>query len=387
MQGASWPSTQSIDLYHCLRSAFLVALILLIGYLSYTVWILPSIYSLVHYANVTVLLISVVTLVLFFATGLYGEKIAYAYKFVPQANRAMRPFNIYLNTRVRSRLSWLNPFRITSTPAPPPISRQASLQPVPRSASPSSRSAQTSGSIEADSTTLRRSTSSSSSSSVASARSAGAIRSRTPSRSPSPSSSWSPVTRAVVHPAPPSVRGVPIPPIPPAQNPRGEMIFSSRVSAAFREGYERYRGEWERRRAEATRGPQAQPLWLPWFPRRPRRAISEEKMSRPSTPNNDSLERTRGRSVTGLGTGGTSTPTGFGSKTSSRHPSPYRSSPRTSRPSSPGQSRPATPSSTDATNTKDGGRIRAESFSALLQTMEEDVQGDQRSLAPSAIPR
>lgn len=39
-----------------------------------------------------------------------------------------------------------------------------------------------------------------------------------------------------------------IPSIPPSSNPRGELIFSSRVHAAFREGYERYRDSYERKR-------------------------------------------------------------------------------------------------------------------------------------------
>lgn len=41
-----------------------------------------------------------------------------------------------------------------------------------------------------------------------------------------------------------------IPPIPPSKNPRGELIFSSRVDKAFRESYERYRSAFERRRDE-----------------------------------------------------------------------------------------------------------------------------------------
>ncbi|PWN23152.1 hypothetical protein BCV69DRAFT_244670, partial [Microstroma glucosiphilum] len=44
--------------------------------------------------------------------------------------------------------------------------------------------------------------------------------------------------------------GSAIQPIPPSSNPRGEMIFSSKVSLAFREGYERYRNVFERRRKE-----------------------------------------------------------------------------------------------------------------------------------------
>jgi hypothetical protein len=41
-----------------------------------------------------------------------------------------------------------------------------------------------------------------------------------------------------------------IPPIPPAKNARGELIFSSRVDNSFRESYERYRSAFERKREE-----------------------------------------------------------------------------------------------------------------------------------------
>lgn len=43
---------------------------------------------------------------------------------------------------------------------------------------------------------------------------------------------------------------VPIPPIPPTTNPRGELRFSSRVDRSFRDGYERYRANFERKRAQ-----------------------------------------------------------------------------------------------------------------------------------------
>ncbi|GAA5820688.1 hypothetical protein JCM3770_001452 [Rhodotorula araucariae] len=229
--------------------AFLFSLVGVSAYLAYVVFVLPSIYSLVHYGNVAMLLVAVTTLVLFFATGMYSEKIAYAHKFVPQANRALRPFNIYLNTRHRSRFSL---FRLFSSPAPPSTTL---------SRTPSGQSMNSQGSAPP----LLRSPSACSASS-ASLRSAGAWRS--PSTSPplspsafppaSPPTHNDPVTRAL--PSSPSssgggggARGIPLPPIPPAQNPRGELIFSSRVSPQFREGYERYRGEWERRRAEAKR--------------------------------------------------------------------------------------------------------------------------------------
>ncbi|KAJ6590928.1 hypothetical protein DFH09DRAFT_1138115, partial [Mycena vulgaris] len=43
---------------------------------------------------------------------------------------------------------------------------------------------------------------------------------------------------------------VPIPPIPPTTNPRGELRFSSRVDRVFRDNYERYRANFERKRAQ-----------------------------------------------------------------------------------------------------------------------------------------
>lgn len=41
--------------------------------------------------------------------------------------------------------------------------------------------------------------------------------------------------------------------MPTSSNPRGELIFSSRVDKTFREGYERYRAAFERRREEKQR--------------------------------------------------------------------------------------------------------------------------------------
>ncbi|GAA5886086.1 hypothetical protein JCM6882_004259 [Rhodosporidiobolus microsporus] len=259
--------------------AFLIGLVAVIAYLAYLVFVIPSIYSLVHYGNVAMLLVAATTLVLFFATGMYSEKIAYAHKFVPQANRALRPFNVYLNTRHRSRFSIFNLFR--STP-PSPASTTLSRTPSGRSIASDLSSPPLSRRTSASST---HSNASSSGGSGVSFRSSGAFRSPPvsppsspplhassslsptfPSPPPSPPAPASPslapsndpVTRA---PVPPPQRtstlppggGVPIPPIPPAQNPRGEIIFSSRVAPQFREGYERYRGEWERRRAEAKR--------------------------------------------------------------------------------------------------------------------------------------
>lgn len=48
----------------------------------------------------------------------------------------------------------------------------------------------------------------------------------------------------------PGRRGTTIPPIPPSTNPRGELIFTSRVDKHFKESYERYRAAFEKRRDE-----------------------------------------------------------------------------------------------------------------------------------------
>lgn len=162
-------------------------------------------------------------------------------RFVPQANRALRPFNIYLNTRTRSSFSTFTHYLSSFLPPPPPAPHHPSPPPL------AVTSAIASSTDDAPiSTTQSRRLSSSSTSSFRSnlgksppgSPSARPVDAHTASSSPSASASFSSA----------SPRGVPLSPIPPANNPRGELIFSSRVSASFREGYERYRAEWERRR-------------------------------------------------------------------------------------------------------------------------------------------
>ena len=171
------------------------------------------------------LFVSLTTLVLFFASGTYSEKIGYAnrcvscplpcwpsasplptthHSYVPHANRALRNFNMYLNVRrppLRTKL---------------PFNPLAYLFPRPAPSPPPSRG----------------------------------HGSRSPSPSPSPP-----------HGAAKRSASAPIPPIPPASNPRGELIFSSRVDRAFRESYERYRAAFERRREERERAAYAS-HWL-----------------------------------------------------------------------------------------------------------------------------
>lgn len=135
--------------------------------LSHFVVISPRSSVFLQYSLAGVLMICLTTLFLFFASGMHAERIRSANKFVPQANRSLRNFNMHLNTRIRSAAS----------------------------------------------------------------------------SSTSSTSSWS---------------------IPPAQNSRGELIFSSRVSPEFREGYERYRAAFERRRAEKMAAKRAQ-SWKRWL--------------------------------------------------------------------------------------------------------------------------
>jgi len=182
---------------------------------------LPNVYGpdvkvrLHPYVASGLLFVSVTTLLLFFATGLYSERIGYANRcvrdafldilpftlrsYVPHANRALRNFNMYLNMRQAPRRSPYNPL---SYLFPRPSLASAS-QSRPRSPSP---------------TQLGRRSSS----------------------------------------------AVPMPSIPPTTNPRGELIFSSRVERTFREAYERYRAAFERKRDERERQVAGR-TWSGWF--------------------------------------------------------------------------------------------------------------------------
>lgn len=147
-------------------------------------------------------------------------------RFVPQANRALRYFNIYLNTKRPPRKWSLNPLNLFRSSAA--LSSSTSTSPTPGLARvPSSSGLRTS-----------RSRSPQSSSSSSSSSSFSAISSRNP---------------------------VPLAPLPPANNPRGELIFSSKVSQHYRDGYDKYRSDWERRR-QSTRKPElSYTAWLASF--------------------------------------------------------------------------------------------------------------------------
>ncbi|MBW0524613.1 hypothetical protein O181_064328 [Austropuccinia psidii MF-1] len=78
--------------------AFLLTILIVSFILAYKTFISISPYKLIHYLYLALFLVSVTTLILFFVTGMYTDQIAYAYKFIPQTNRALRPFNMFLAT-------------------------------------------------------------------------------------------------------------------------------------------------------------------------------------------------------------------------------------------------------------------------------------------------
>ncbi|SPO28841.1 uncharacterized protein UTRI_05156_B [Ustilago trichophora] len=172
--------------------------------LSHFVVLSPRSSVLLQYSLAAVLMICLTTLFLFFASGMHAERIRSAHKFVPQANRSLRNFNMYLNTRTASSSPWWSLGRLLQ-PRHPPTSTLAST----------------------------------------------ASHSATADISRSPSSASSTPRRALSS-------------IPPAQNSRGELIFSNKVSSDFREGYQRYRAAFERRRAEKMAAKRAQ-SWKRWF--------------------------------------------------------------------------------------------------------------------------
>lgn len=177
----------------------LTSFIAFILWISYFVWLQPREQVWLQYALSAVLMICMVTLFLFFASGMHAERIRSANKFVPQSNRSLRGFNMYLNTRVATSARWWSwlPF-LTDSPNHKP----------------------------------------------------------TPSKSTTNGSSSSLTTQ----------RRAMLAGIPPSQNTRGELIFSTKVDTDFREGYEKYRAAFERRRAEKMAAKRAL-SWKRWLDR------------------------------------------------------------------------------------------------------------------------
>lgn len=106
--------------------------------------------------------------------------------------------------------------------------------------------------------------------------------------------------------------------IPPSANPRGELIFSSRVDPHFEEGYKRYRSAFERRREERAKeeAKMKGPWWLRWAyrggvaqpPAQPqsqpasRRGTPQQSRDRSRSPKSDG-ERDRTESFSFVPTG------------------------------------------------------------------------------------
>ncbi|TIB96698.1 hypothetical protein E3Q18_03010 [Wallemia mellicola] len=121
------------------------------------------------YAYMTMLTITLTTLILFFVSGVYSERITYANRYVPHCNRALRSFNMALNMRLMSPST---PFSLFRRPA-----KAAKVASQQRQKAMSS--------------------------------------------------------------------------LPPTTNPRGELVFSHRVDKSFRDGYDKYRSAFERKRTQA----------------------------------------------------------------------------------------------------------------------------------------
>ncbi|KII91549.1 hypothetical protein PLICRDRAFT_38318 [Plicaturopsis crispa FD-325 SS-3] len=134
--------------------AFLLSEVLLhtsflaIPYAAFLRTVLPDIYAgpnaeevrLHPYFASGLLFVAVTTLVLFFASGMYSEKIAYANQYVHHANRALRSFNMYLNVRkppLRASFNIpLNPLSFFFPRPEPPPKPSRSRSPSPTAHSP-----------------------------------------------------------------------------------------------------------------------------------------------------------------------------------------------------------------------------------------------------------
>ncbi|KAG0260530.1 hypothetical protein BGZ95_004403 [Linnemannia exigua] len=86
--------------------AFLGSIVLVIAYCAFATFYQPSQTYYIHALHKFFLLLSCTTLFLFFATGMYSEKLRYSSKFVPQCNRVLRIFNMNFNRDNRPELAF-----------------------------------------------------------------------------------------------------------------------------------------------------------------------------------------------------------------------------------------------------------------------------------------
>ncbi|CAO3600431.1 unnamed protein product [Absidia cylindrospora] len=82
--------------------ALLCCLLVLLGYFFYAVFVDPSKAFTNHLINTVTLLVVAGSLVFFYRSGMYSEKIMYAAKFVPHCNRALSSFNLQFNRQGES---------------------------------------------------------------------------------------------------------------------------------------------------------------------------------------------------------------------------------------------------------------------------------------------
>ncbi|KIM28260.1 hypothetical protein M408DRAFT_329602 [Serendipita vermifera MAFF 305830] len=283
-----------------------------------------------QYIKTCALFVLGMTLFLFFASGMYSEKVGYANKYVPHANKALRSFNMYLNVRTQPL-----PSRLSRMATSLGLTFFATAAQPPPTAPPSPTTAVT------------------------------AIPQRMRTRSLSPSfSSSSRESGSGGHAG--SATEI-IPPIPPSTNPRGELIFSSRVHAPFREQYERYRENYERKRSmgiNASNSGAGKSSFL-------------AKIRIPFWRENSSVD-TPGAITPpplGVGDGGTSTPGGLGSPGALRgRTNTLSSTPSASRRSSPAPGVGGTTGRKGSKRNRGAGKISRQG-TPLLEIVE-GLRGD-----------
>ncbi|KAF8944633.1 hypothetical protein BGZ47_003961 [Haplosporangium gracile] len=86
--------------------AFLGFIVVVIAYCAFATFYQPSQIYYILALHKFFLLLSCTTLFLFFATGMYSEKMRYSSKFVPQCNRVLRIFNMHFNRDNRPELAF-----------------------------------------------------------------------------------------------------------------------------------------------------------------------------------------------------------------------------------------------------------------------------------------
>ncbi|KAG9006779.1 hypothetical protein FRB94_000463 [Tulasnella sp. JGI-2019a] len=321
-----------------------------------------------HFA-LAVCLTAGTTLFLFFAGGFWAEKIGYANKYVSHANKTLRSFNMYLNVRPRPISSmWIMRVLRSSTRngnndiASPPLtpitttsSRRRTRDNFTSYSPPATPTTASAPTIEKDSGSLNLTDQDS-------------IVTRAP---PTP---------LVIRPQRTGGGGVgaQITPIPPPTNPRGELIFNSRVDKTFRESYERYRTAYERAKEEwdrKTYEERVRKAWWSWFLMR--RSGSGSNII-PSTPSRIAKGSEGVSPSTGMAS---SSPTSM-TPPASRRGRPARTSSRSSTPSSSRKPSPAGSASASSTRRRSALVDALESVPERLPLDVDSILARRRTPVP-----